>query len=226
MADVIKEFTFLDQAGVSTLTSSLLKQVNVKINDRAVSTLDASSDAYHFLTAAALFGLLGAADSTDAATVNGAINALEALVGTKADAAGTDTVYGAIKDVLATIGDEATATADDGTVYGDIKALAAEVAALTHLTIETYVGNVEDIADPQTDVLYFVKSDESDQTWELYIAQVDTDAGTTTWINVGDTSVDLANYYKHGDLQAMTDDAIKTAVATAYAESQDPTVVA
>ena len=225
MADVIKEFTFLDQTGVSQLTSALLKQVNVKINDRAVATLDATSDAYHFLTAAALFGLLGAADSQDAATVNGAINALKALVSTEAAAVADDgTVFGAIKGIIADIGDKATAVAGDGTVQGDIKELAAEVAALTHLTIDTYVGDVTTIPDPQTDVLYFVKADDSDQTWELYIAQIDGE--TVTWINVGDTSVDLANYFKHGDLKAMEEQAIKDAVTAAYNESKDPTVVA
>lgn len=229
MADVVKNFTFLDQAGVSTLTTALLKQVNVKINDRAVDALSASSDAYHFLTAAALYGLLGATDADGTgATINDKIAALKTLVGANATAvAGDGSVFGAIKQVVADIGDADSATGAGDTVYDAIKALDVKVAGLTHLTIETFVGDITamEVADVKTDKLYFVKADESDQTWELYVATKD-ESNVVTWINVGDTSVDLANYFKHGDLTAMTDDAITTAVANAYAASADPTVVA
>lgn len=226
MADPIKNFTFLDQAGVSTLTTALLKQVNVKINDRAVDALSASSDAYHFLTAAALYGLLGATDADGTGTtINDKIAALKTLVGQNATAvAGDGSVFGAIKQLIADIGDADTATGTGETVYDAIKTLDTKVDGLTHLTIETYVGDVADIQDPKTDKLYFVKSTEDDPTWELYVATKNSD--TVTWINVGDTSVDLANYFKHGDLTAMGDDAIKDAVAAAYAASADPTVVA
>lgn len=224
---VVKNFTFLDQAGVSTLTTALLKQVNVKINDRAVDALSASSDAYHFLTAAALFGLLGATDADGSGTtINDKIAALKTLVGQNATAvAGDGSVFGAIKQVIADIGDADSATGAGDTVYDAIKTLDTKVNGLTHLTIETYVGSVEDIADPKTDKLYFVKADESDQTWELYVATNVTES-SVDWVNVGDTSVDLANYFKHGDLTAMADDAITAAVAAAYAASADPTVVA
>ena len=220
-------YTFLDQAGVSTLTTALLKQVNVKINDRAVTSIDASSDAYHFLTAAALFGLLGATDADGSGTtINDKIAALKTLVSTDATAtAGDGSVFGSIKQIIADIGTEAGATGAGTTVYDAIKKLDTKVDGLTHLTVQTYVGDVKDIADPKSDVLYFVKADDSDQTWELYVATNIT-VSSVDWVNVGDTSIDLANYYRHDEITKMEDDAITAAVTAAYNASKDPTVVA
>ena len=220
-------YTFLDQAGVSTLTTALLKQVNVKINDRAVTSIDASSDAYHFLTAAALFGLLGATDADGSGTtINDKIAALKTLVSTDATAtAGDGSVFGSIKKIIADIGTEAGATGAGTTVYDAIKKLDTKVDGLTHLTVQTYVGDVKDIAAPKGDVLYFVKADESDQTWELYVATNITES-TVDWVNVGDTSIDLANYYRHDEITKMEDSAITAAVTAAYNASKDPTVVA
>lgn len=234
MADVLTTANFLDQAGVSTLASTLLKTVNVKINDRLVDTIDASSDEYHVLTAAALYALVGTAATAtgsgstiyDAIKANGLdIDALEALVGTTADPASAATAFGKIAAVVASIGDKDSATGAGDTVYDAIKTVDAKVDGLTHLNIVTYVGEVTNIPNPSADKLYFVKSNESDPTWELYIYNVP-ESGDPSWINVGDTSVVLTDYFKHGDLAAVTDDAIKAAVAAAYTESQDPTAVA
>ena len=98
---------------------------------------------------------------------------------------------------------EAIATANTA-----IDTLNAKVAALTHLGIETVVGPIESVVEPKEDMLYFQKDNEEDPTWVLYICKVGEvdDASTiipVQWIPVGDTAVDLVNYWRKDDIEAM-----------------------
>ena len=89
-----------------------------------------------------------------------------------------------------------------------IDTLNAKVAALTHLGIETVVGPIDSVAEPKEDMLYFQKDNEEDPTWVLYICKVGEADDISTiipvqWIPVGDTAVDLVNYWRKDDIEAM-----------------------
>lgn len=63
------------------------------------------------------------------------------------------------------------------------------IAGVTHLTFQTVVGNINTVADPQGDVMYLQKDNEADPTWILYIYR------NAAWVAIGDTSIDLVNYW-------------------------------
>ena len=110
-----------------------------------------------------------------------------------------------------------------------IKELSNKVDGLTHLHIETVVGEITSVADPDTAALYFQKDNEDDPTWVMYIYK------DAQWIGIGDTSVDLANYWKKTDIEemktalgiveyeAISNEAITAAVEAAFAETAPTT---
>ena len=110
-----------------------------------------------------------------------------------------------------------------------LKLLSNRVDGLTHLHIETVVGEITSVADPDTAALYFQKDNEDDPTWVMYIYK------DAQWIVIGDTSVDLANYWKKTDIEemktalgiveyeAISNEAITAAVEAAFAETAPTT---
>ena len=81
-----------------------------------------------------------------------------------------------------------------------LKLLSDRIDGLTHLHIETVVGEITSVADPDTAALYFQKDTDDDPTWVLYIY----DAGyENPWIVIGDISVDLVNYWKKEDVEGL-----------------------
>lgn len=83
-----------------------------------------------------------------------------------------------------------------------VKELADKVDGLTHLTITTVIGSINDIETPDKEVLYFQKDDENDKTWSLYVYREDLD---DHWVLVGDTSTDLVDYWKKIDVAELHD---------------------
>ena len=110
-----------------------------------------------------------------------------------------------------------------------LKLLSNKVDGLTHLHIETVVGEITSVADPDTAALYFQKDNDEDPTWVMYIYK------DAKWISIGDTSIDLANYWKKTDIEemktalgiveyeAISNEAITAAVEAAFAETAPTT---
>lgn len=181
----IEKFTFLDEVGTQKLAEALLSKVNTRIAERIVQEVNDSSDANHVASAAILNALLKAKDEKIAA------NTTEI---------GKNTT--AIGEVKTTVGElttkvDANKEAID-TATTDLAALSTKVDGLTHLTIDTVTGAITSVADPSTSVLYLQRDDEADTTWMLYIYRED-----GTWVNIGDTEVDLSNYWSKDDVDAM-----------------------
>ena len=283
----VEKFNFLDESGVQNLAKYILQAANQRDKDRILTAINAAaySDADHVLSAAALLALIGNINNFDS-TIDGTGN----------------TVLDKIKAIKLAIGTEATAEANDGTVYGEIAQVRSEISALTHLTYQTVIGDIETevpTAQAQTDVLYLQKDEDSyvvgldgylqdtngdratandgtddyyayvkadgkiykatasavsdtelasndaifanvatqaDTTWNLYIAQPIMGEGAQSetvvdinWICVGDTSLDLANYWDKSDrsteqlkqriLQAISTSDIQNAVNTAFSQT-------
>lgn len=82
-----------------------------------------------------------------------------------------------------------------------VKELADKVDGLTHLTIHTIIGDITSVESPSADVLYFQKDTEEDKTWVMYIYRAD--ITENPWVVIGDTSIDLVNYWKKTDVEEM-----------------------
>ena len=81
-----------------------------------------------------------------------------------------------------------------------VSELTNRINGLTHLNIEIIVGSIDSVTEPSEDILYFQKDNENDKTWSLYVYKNDLD---DHWILVGDTSIDLVNYWKKTDTEEI-----------------------
>lgn len=198
---VIEKLTFLDEVGIQKLSEAILKKTNTRIADRIVQELNDASDANHVVSAALLNTLLKARDTLiDANTT--------AIATNKTDA---DKLVSDVGDLTTKVGDNTTnATA----VADGITALDEKIAGLTHLTIDMVVGPISGVTDPKSDVLYLQKDDEADTTWMLYIYRED-----GTWAQIGDTGVDLSDYWSKDDNAAIKD-AVGVPEVTPLAEAK------
>lgn len=180
----IEKFTFLDEVGVQKLAEALLTKANIRISERIVQEINDSSDANHVASAALLNTLLKAADAKIAAN-------------TAAIGANT-TAIGAANTSITELGEKVdTNKTSIDTVNSTLSTLAEKVDGLTHLTITTVTGPITDVTDPDPSVMYLQRDDESDTTWMMYIWSVD------KWIAIGDTEVDLSNYWSKDDVDEM-----------------------
>lgn len=181
----IEKITFLDEVGTQKLAEALLSKVNSRIAERIVQEVNDASDGNHVASAAVLNALLKAKDAQ--------ITANTTEIGKNT------TAIGEAKTAVTALGEkvDANKTAID-TATTDLAALSTKVDGLTHLTIDTVTGAITTVADPSTSILYLQRDDESDKTWMLYIYRED-----GTWINIGDTEVDLSNYWSKDDVAAM-----------------------
>lgn len=71
---------------------------------------------------------------------------------------------------------------------------------MSHIKFKTHTGSIEDVTDPNSSYIYLQRDDESDTMWMMYV--YDTELG---WINIGDTEVDLSNYWSKdpADVEAL-----------------------
>jgi hypothetical protein len=91
--------------------------------------------------------------------------------------------------------------------------------------METVEGDISTVTEPKTDVMYLQRDNADDKTWMIYIYQ------NGSWINVGDTEVDLSNYWTKDSIEemkvalgmhnaeAITDEKISAAVEAAFAST-------
>jgi len=246
----VEKFLFLDESGVQSVSTYLLKAVNTRIKQRITGYVAdgpaaaSYTDDTHVLSAKAILSLIGNIGNYATITAN------------------DGTILGKIKALDAAIGTEADATANDGTVWGEIAQVRSEISGLTHLTYQVVQGPIAtEVTEPASDVIYLQHDDDApkvgldgylktaqganatanDGTGDYYgyydatqnkyfkatesggvftvteteLASNDTifsAAGTVTdntytlyvysnnqWLAVGDTSLDLANYWSKTD---------------------------
>lgn len=186
-SEVIEKLTFLDEVGIQKLSEAILKKTNTRISDRIVQELNDASDANHVVSAALLNTLLKARDTLIGANTT-------AIATNKTD---TDKLVADVGDLTTKVDNNTTNVA---AAAAGITALDEKIAGLTHLTIDTVVGPISGVTDPKSDVLYLQKDDEADTTWMLYIYRED-----NTWAQIGDTGVDLSDYWSKDDNAAIKD---------------------
>lgn len=197
----LEKFTFLDEVGIQKLSEALLTKVNSRVAERIVQEISDASDANHVASAALLNSLLKTRD----ALISG---------NTTAAATNKTSIDGVVSDIADLETKVDTNTTDITSASNDIKALDEKVDAFTHLTIDVVTGKIDTVADPQTDILYFQRDDESDTTWMLYIYRED-----GSWVQIGDTGVDLSGYWSKDDNDKLKE-TIGVPEATPLAEAK------
>ena len=206
----IETYQFLNEAGVLKLAEQVLSKVNLRIGERIVTSVDENSTDKQVASAKALYTLVSALQAKDT-ELSGRLDDHDTQLANNKTS---------IEDL------EAKDLEQDekiGTIEDNLQTLTDTVNSLTHLTIETVEGPITGVTNPRTDVMYLQRDDENDTTWMMYIY---TEAGE--WINIGDTEVDLSNYWSKDsieemkealglhDAEALPDEKIISAVETAF----------
>jgi len=180
----VETYQFLNEAGVQKLATELLGKVNLRIGERIVTEVSATSSDKVVPSAKTVYDLL-AAINEGSTQLAGRIDAQDET----------------IADHATRVGNLETSQGEQDTKIGELESgldtLSQTVESLTHLTIETVTGSIETVTEPAADKLYLQRDDENDKTWMLYVYN------NGSWINVGDTEVDLSGYWAKGDEEAM-----------------------
>jgi hypothetical protein len=208
----IETYQFLNEAGVQKLAEQLLGKVNVRIGERIVTSVSENSSDKQVASAKALYTLISALQSKDT-ELAGRLDGHDTQIGNNATAIG---------ELQSAQGEQGTAIAD---LESDLATLTQTVESLTHITMETVEGDISTVTEPKTDVMYLQRDNADDKTWMIYIYQ------NGSWINVGDTEVDLSNYWTKDSIEemkvalgmhnaeAITDEKISAAVEAAFAST-------
>lgn len=72
---------------------------------------------------------------------------------------------------------------------------------MTHIKFKTHTGDINTIEEPNSSYIYLQRDDENDTTWMMYVY----DSEDLGWINIGDTEVNLSNYWSKdaADIEAL-----------------------
>lgn len=184
----IPMYQFLTKDNALKLATELFQKVNLRQDERIVQEVNGTSTDKVSPSAKAVYGLKTLLESADAA--------LTSRLDTQ------DSTLSSLATKLETI------TSTSGTIESDIAGLESDLQSLqslvesfTHLTIKVVIGPISTVTEPDPTVLYFQKDSEDDQTCKIYVY-----TETYKWIDVGDTEVDLTNYYtKDNNTQLQTD---------------------
>lgn len=91
-----------------------------------------------------------------------------------------------------------TVNETDTTHTPSAAAVFSAIKNIGHATMKKVVGELP--SDPETNVIYLQKDSDEDPTWEMNV-WID-----GSWVSLGDTTVDLTNYYSHDDVEKLKED--------------------
>lgn len=162
---------------IQNLVTMVLQSVNTRIAERIVQSATAG-DTKHVVSADAV---KKAIDDVQA-VANAAIQSNTDKIGELTDKVGDGT--------------EAAKSYTDT----QIATLREAMMGMNHWDIVAVTGELP--TDPAANTIYLQRDDENDLTWEMNIVAVAED-GTKSWITIGDTSIDLANYWPKDSMDEM-----------------------
>ena len=210
----IETYQFMSKDSVKHLLGLLFKKSNLRIDERIVSTISEASTDNQVLNAAALYDFISTLTAED--------NALAARIDTN-------------DEKLTELGEKIIASQESKddtldkltTVEDNIAQLSDTVDGLTHLTMQVVVGDITTVVtEPKNDVMYLQKDSVSDPSWSIYVY-----TANNGWVMIGDTEVDLSNYWTKDDItdmqealgmhnaEAISDDDIVEIAEACYAEN-------
>lgn len=162
---------------VQAMVTMIFQYVNTRIAERIVQSATAG-DTKHVVSADAV---KKAIDDVQA-VANAAIQSNTDKIGELTDKVGDGT--------------EAAKSYTDT----QIATLREAMMGMNHWDIVAVTGELP--TDPAANTIYLQRDDENDLTWEMNIVAVAED-GTKSWITIGDTSIDLANYWPKDSMDEM-----------------------
>jgi hypothetical protein len=74
------------------------------------------------------------------------------------------------------------------------QAITNAINSQVHLNFETVTGDITAVQNPSDSIIYLQKDNDEDPTWVMYVYKSDLE-GNSKWIAIGDTSIDLVNYW-------------------------------
>lgn len=151
-------YQFMNEAGVRNLAEQLLGKVNVRIQERIVTEVNANSSDKQVASAKALYTLINSMQAANT-EINNRLDEHDAQLTNNGQA---------LADISELQGTHATKI---GTLEADLESLQNVVNNLTHLNIETVTGPISSITEPRADILYLQRDNEEDKTWMMYIYQ-------------------------------------------------------
>lgn len=79
-------------------------------------------------------------------------------------------------------------------------AVYAAINKMSHIKFKTHTGDISDITEPNASYIYLQRDNETDTSWMMYVYD-----STEGWINIGDTQVNLSNYWSKSedDIEAL-----------------------
>ena len=67
---------------------------------------------------------------------------------------------------------------------------------MSHVKFKTHMGSIDEVSNPNSSYIYLQRDNIEDKTWMMYIWQTpETEDEPASWIAIGDTEVDLSNYW-------------------------------
>ena len=180
-----KTISYLDETGVRTLANQLAAGMNSKIYDSIIDNLNSSStrDAYHSLSAAGLYTLLGASGATDSSTLNGKINNLSSTLTT-------------LQQMVS------------GFTHLQIEVVTGEITSVSNpSTVKLYLQR-DDVAD-NTFVMYIYRQNitvpELDSSGN---PTYNTDGSIRTkvvnqWVSIGKSEININNYWSKDEIEDL-----------------------
>lgn len=98
-----------------------------------------------------------------------------------------------------------------------LELLAGKIDELGHLNYEVVLTDDESqtiqqvVTQPEGQTIYLFKAGSTQTTYKMYMCEVTPDASggaAVNWLPIGESSVDLSNYYSKSELVAMTSEKI------------------
>jgi hypothetical protein len=182
----IETYQFMNKESVKYLLDLLFTKTNVRIDQRIVNSISASSSDKQVLSAEALYDLIATMTATDN-NLAGRLDANDTKLSELGEQiVATQESKGGIDDKITEIGE-------------NISDLSDVVEGLNHLTIQVVEGKIETVvAEPKSDVLYIQRDSAEDPSWMIYVY-----TEGNGWVCVGDTELDLSNYWSKDDVADM-----------------------
>lgn len=108
-----------------------------------------------------------------------------------------------------------------------LELLAGKMAELGHLNYQVVLTDDENqtiqqvVTEPESKTLYLFKAGTTATAYKLYLCEVTPDAGggsAASWLPIGESSVDLSNYYSKSELTAMSTEKIQEIFTDVFGE--------
>ena len=182
-----ENFEFLGKNSVKLLAKELFTKANLRIDERIIQDVDASSNDKHVASAATLKALLDILNTADT-DLDNRVDTTDINLTKQGEK---------LVELSGIDSDRDNKLIETESSMDDLSDI---INAATHLTIQLVEGPIASVTDPKADVIYLQRDDKNDSTWNMYFF-----TASNGWVNIGDTEIDLSGYWTRDDLDEIRD---------------------